>query len=208
MVMPQLDVFNLKNEVVGKVDLATWWDREGNDSLIHQAVVAAMAGSRSGTHSTRGRSDISGGGKKPFRQKGTGNARQGTIRAPQMRGGGVVFGPQPRDYSKSLNKKMSRGALKSALARKAASGNLLVLEEIVLETPKTRELVSAMDRFDVVSALVLVEGVTADLERASSNLGWVKVVEPGRINIYDVMAFEKLIISRKALQVLEGALSQ
>lgn len=206
--MPQMDVLNLKNEVVGKVDLAPWWEEAGNDSLLHQAVVAAMSGSRRGTHATKGRSCVSGGGKKPFRQKGTGRARQGTSRAPQMRGGGAVFGPQPRDYSKSLNKKMSRGALKSALAIKAASGSLLVFDEVVLPAPKTKELVSAMDRFDVVSALILVEGINEDLERASANLGWIKIVEPRQVNVYDVMGFEKLIVSKKALETLEGALSQ
>ena len=206
--MPQMDVLNWKKEVVGKVDLAPWWDDPGSDALMHQAAVAAMAGCRRGTHATKGRSDVSGGGKKPFRQKGTGRARQGTSRAPQMRGGGVVFGPHPRDYSKALNKKMSRGALKSALARKAAAGSLLIVDEVALDAPRTRELVSAMDRFEVVSALILVEGITETLERASSNLGWVKVVEPAQVNVYDVMAFEKLILSRKALEVLEGALSQ
>jgi len=203
-----MDVLNMKNEVVGKVDLAPWWDEAGNEPLVHQAVVAAMAGLRSGTHATKGRSFISGGGKKPFRQKGTGRARQGTSRAPQMRGGGTVFGPQPRDHSKSMNKKMSRGALKAALALKVASGGLLVLEEVVLEAPKTREMVSTMDRFDVMSALILVEEVTEELDRASANLAWLKVVEPDRVNVYDVMAFEKLIVSQKALEVLEGALSQ
>ena len=206
--MPQMDIFNMKNEVVGKVDLAPWWDDAGNQSLIHQAVVAARAGSRSGTHATKGRSCVSGGGRKPFRQKGTGRARQGTSRAPQMRGGGKVFGPHPRDYAKSLSKKMSRGALKSALAQKAASGGLLVLEEMVLSAPKTREMVSTMDRFDVMSALILVEEVTEELDRASANLGWIKIIEPDRVNVYDVMVFEKLIVSRKALEALEGALSQ
>jgi len=206
--MPQMDIFNMKNEVVGKVDLAPWWDDAGNQSLIHQAVVAARAGSRSGTHATKGRSCVSGGGRKPFRQKGTGRARQGTSRAPQMRGGGKVFGPHPRDYAKSLSKKMSRGALKSALAQKAASGELLVLEEMVLSAPKTREMVSTMDRFDVMSALILVEEVTEELDRASANLGWIKIIEPDRVNVYDVMVFEKLIVSRKALEALEGALSQ
>ncbi len=208
MAMPQMDVLNMKNEVVGKVDLAPWWDEAGNEPLVHQAVVAAMAGLRSGTHATKGRSFISGGGKKPFRQKGTGRARQGTSRAPQMRGGGTVFGPQPRDHSKSMNKKMSRGALKAALSLKAASGSLLVLDEVALEAPKTREMVSTMDRFDVMSALILVEEVTEELDRASANLAWLKVVEPDRVNVYDVMAFEKLIVSQKALEVLEGALSQ
>ena len=203
-----MDVLNIKNEVVGKVELAPWWSERLNPSLIHQAVVAARAGARRGTHSTKGRTDVRGGGAKPFRQKGTGRARQGTIRAPQTRGGGVVFGPQPRDYSKALNKKMSRKALQHALALKAASQSLLVIEEIILEAPKTKELVAAMDRFDVISAMVIVDSDSEMLERASSNLNWVKVVTPDRINTYDVLAFDSLIITRKALEALEGVLSQ
>lgn len=206
--MPQMDVLNIKNEVVGKVELAPWWSERGTPSLIHQAVVAARAGARRGTHSTKGRTDVRGGGAKPFRQKGTGRARQGTIRAPHMRGGGVVFGPHPRDYSKSINKKMSRKALQSALAHKAASESLLVVEEIALEAPKTRELVAAMDRFDVISAVIVVENVSEELERASGNLRWVKVITPDKVNIYDVLAFDTLIVTRNALGVLEGALSQ
>ena len=203
-----MDVLNIKNEVVGKVDLAPWWSERGTPSLIHQAVVAARAGARRGTHSTKGRTDVRGGGAKPFRQKGTGRARQGTIRAPQMRGGGVVFGPHPRDHSKSLNKRMSRKALQNALAHKAASESLLVVEEIVLEAPKTKELVAAMDRFDIISAVIVVESVSEELERASGNLKWVKVVTPDRVNTYDVLAFDTIIVTRNALEALEGALSQ
>jgi large subunit ribosomal protein L4 len=206
--MPQMDVLNIKNEVVGKVDLAAWWKERANPSLIHQAVVAARAGARRGTHSSKGRTDVSGGGAKPFRQKGTGRARQGTIRAPHMRGGGVVFGPTPRDYSKSLNKKMSRKALQSALAYKAATESLLVVEELALEAPKTKELVAVMDRFDIISAIIIVESVSEDLERASGNLNWVKVVTADRVNTYDVLAYDTLIVTPKALQTLEGALSQ
>jgi large subunit ribosomal protein L4 len=205
--MSQMDLLNIKNEVVGKKDLAPWWQEAGNPSLIHQAVTAARAGARRGTHSTKNRSDVAGGGRKPFRQKGTGRARQGTIRAPQMRGGGVVFGPHPRDYSKSINKKMSRKALQGALAHKVATDNLLLLEELVLEAPKTRELVAAMDRFDVISALVVVEEITEELMRASSNLSWVKIVTPEYVNIYDVLLFEKLIMTGNALETLEGALT-
>lgn len=206
--MPQMDVLNTDNEVVGKVDLADWWEETGNHTLVHQAVTAAMAGARRGTHAVKGRSDVSGGGKKPFRQKGTGRARQGTSRAPQMRGGGTVFGPQSRDYSKSINKKMTRRALKAALARKAAAGEMMIFEEVALKAPKTRELVATMDRFDIISALIVVDEVTVDLDRASANLNWVKVVDPKAVNVYDVLAFEKIIISRKALETLEGALSQ
>jgi large subunit ribosomal protein L4 len=167
-----------------------------------------MAGSRRGTHATKGRTDVSGGGAKPYRQKGTGRARQGTIRAPQMRGGGVVFGPHPRDYSKSLNKKMSRKALQSALAHKAAAQSLLVVEELSLEAPKTKELVAAMDRFDIISAIVVVEKITEELERASGNLNWIKIITPERINTYDVLAFDTLIITSGALKTLEGVLSK
>jgi len=203
-----MDVLNIKNEIVGKVDLAPWWSNRGTPSLIHQAVVAARAGARRGTHSSKGRTDVRGGGAKPFRQKGTGRARQGTIRAPQMRGGGVVFGPHPRDYSKPMNKKMSRKALQNALAHKAASQSLLVIEDLVLEAPKTKELVAALDRFDIISAVIITEVVTEELDRASGNLQWVKVVTPDRINTYDVLAFDTLIVTRNALEALEGVLSQ
>jgi large subunit ribosomal protein L4 len=125
-----------------------------------------------------------------------------------MRGGGVVFGLHPRDYSKSMNKKMSRKALQSALAHKAASQSLLVVEEFVLEASKTKELVAAMDRFDIISALIVVESVSEELERASGNLKWVKVVTPDRVNTYDVLAFDTLFVTRNALEALEGALSQ
>jgi large subunit ribosomal protein L4 len=124
-----------------------------------------------------------------------------------MKGGGVVFGPHPRDHSKSINKKMSRKALQGALAHKAATENLLLLEEFALEAPKTRELVAAMDRFDVISALVVVDEITEEVMRASSNLSWVKIVTPDNVNIYDVLLFEKLIVAGKALETLEGALT-
>ncbi len=206
--MAQVDIYNVNREVVGKVDLASWWDETPNEPLVHQAVVSALAGMRRGTASSKGRSDVRGGGRKPFRQKGTGRARQGTIRAPQMRGGGVVFGPHPRDFSKSLNRKMSRKALQSVLAYRAGTSTLVILDEVVLETPKTKELVSMMDRLDVISALIVVESVSEELGRASSNLNWVKVVTVDRINTYDILAHEKLIVTKGALEGLEGTFAQ
>jgi len=205
--MAQVEVHNTKNEVVGKVKLASWWNVEIHDALIHQAVVAARAGARRGTASSKGRSEIRGGGAKPFRQKGTGRARQGTRSAPQLRGGGTVFGPHPRDFSKKMNKRTSRQALQNALASKAAEKTLIVMETVELEEPKTRKLVEVMDQFEVISALVVVEEVTDILNRASSNLPWVKIVTVERINTYDVLAFEKLIIAKGALKQLEGALA-
>lgn len=206
--MAQVDIYNVNREVVGKVDLAPWWDEAPNEPLVHQAVVSALAGMRRGTASTKNRSAVRGGGRKPFRQKGTGRARQGTIRAPQMRGGGVVFGPAPRDFSKSLNSKMNRKALQSALAYRAGTETLVILDEVALDTPKTKELVSVMDRLDVISALVVVENVSEELGRASSNLNWVKVVTVDRVNTYDILAHEKLIVSKGALEGLEGVFAR
>ncbi|UCF31205.1 MAG: 50S ribosomal protein L4 [bacterium] len=206
--MPQVEILNTKREVVGKVDLAAWWGEPPSVPIVHQAVVSALAGARRGSSSSKGRSEVRGGGAKPFRQKGTGRARQGTIRAPQMRGGGVVFGPKPRDFSKSMNKKMSRKALRSALAHKAATDALLVLDGVAIENPKTRELVALMDNLDVISALLVLEEIPETLQRASSNLRWLKIVTTDRVNTYDVLGFEKLIVTKGALEALEGALSR
>lgn len=205
--MPQVDVLNAKKKVVDKVDLAPWWEEKVHHGLIHQAVVAARAGARRGTSSTKSRGEVRGGGRKPFRQKGTGRARQGTSRAPQMKGGGAVFGPQPRDYSKPLNKKMSRKALRGALAYKMANGSLVVLDEVAFQSPKTSELVGIMDMLEVVSALLVVDTLSADIMRASANLTWVKVVPASEVNLYDVLAHDKLIMSKAALLALEGAVA-
>ncbi len=202
--MPQVEVVNSEKEVVGKVDLASWWDDPVNGPLVHQAVVAALAGARRGTLSTKSRSDVRGGGKKPFRQKGTGRARQGTTRASQMRGGGIVFGPTPRSFAKKMNKKASRKAIRSALAHRVQTDSLVVLDEISLESPRTRLLVEMMDRLDIVSALLVVEEVTEDLARASSNLSWVKVVPAARVNTYDILSFDTLVLTKGAIEALEG----
>ena len=205
--MPQVDVLNAENKIVDKVDLAPWWEESVHHGLIHQAVVAARAGARRGTSSTKTRADVRGGGRKPFRQKGTGRARQGTTRAPQMKGGGAVFGPQPRDYSKPLNKRMSRKALRGALAYKMANEALVILDQVTFTSPKTRELVDIMDRLDVVSALLVVDDLSDDLLRASGNLSWVKVAPFNQVNIYDVLVYDKLIITKAALEALEGAVA-
>ncbi len=205
--MAAVKVKNLKNEVVGETKLAAFWGEDPNGALIHQAVVRALAGERAGTHATKTRQDVSGGGKKPFKQKGTGRARQGTSRAPQMRGGGTIFGPQPRDYSQGMNKKMSRKALASALASKKAGSALLVLDGMELADHKTKSLVAAMDSLGVTSALVVAEDVSDNLRRAAGNLSWLKVVTPDRVNAYDVLAFGSLVITKGALKALEGTVA-
>ncbi len=205
--MASVKVKNAKNEVVGEARLAPFWGEKPHDALVHQAVVAAQAGERAGTHATRTRKDVSGGGRKPFKQKGTGRARQGTIRAPQMRGGGTVFGPQPRDHSQAMNKKMRKKALMGALAHKRASDSLIVVDELAPATHRTADLVKVMDKLGVESALVVAEKVSDNLRRASGNLSWLKVVAPSSVNLYDVLAFGKLVVTRGALASLEGALS-
>jgi large subunit ribosomal protein L4 len=205
--MASVKVKNAKNEVVGEARLAPFWGTEPHAPLVHQAVVAALAGARAGTHATRTRKDVSGGGRKPFKQKGTGRARQGTIRAPQMKGGGTVFGPQPRDYSQAMNKKMRKKALVSALAHKHSSDMLIVLDDLAPRTHRTADLVEVMDKLGVESALVVAEKVSDNLRRASGNLAWIKVVAPSALNVYDVLAFGKLVVTRGALASLEGALS-
>ncbi len=205
--MPQVDVYNVNREVVDKLDLASWWEEGVTPGLIHQAVVAARSGARRGTAATKTRARVSGGGRKPFRQKGTGNARQGSSRAPQMKGGAVIFGPQPKSWAKSINRKMSKLALRGALVSKVAEASLVVLDRMALSAPRTKDLVDIMDRFDVVSALVVVDEVTQELSRAADNLTWVKVVPVGSVNTYDVLAHEKLMVTRKALEALEGTVS-
>jgi large subunit ribosomal protein L4 len=204
--MEAVKVKNVKNEDVGEAKLASFWGEEPHQSLVHQAVVAALAGQRAGTHATKTRKDVSGGGRKPFKQKGTGRARQGTIRAPQMRGGGTVFGPHPRDYSVAMNKKMRKKALMSALAHKMAADSLIVIDKLAPASHRTSELVEVMDRLGVDSALVVADEISENLERASGNLGWLKVVSPASVNVYDVLAYGKLVVTRGALSSLEGAL--
>jgi len=194
-------------QVVKNPELASFWGDPPHQPLVHQAVVASLAGKRAGTHATKTRKEVSGGGKKPFKQKGTGRARQGTIRAPQMRGGGTVFGPQPRDYSLAMNKKMRRKALLSALAHKKASDSLIVIDGLSPASHKTSDLVRVMDKLGVESALVVAEGISENLRRASGNLTWIKVVPPSAVNLYDVLAFGKLVVTQGALKSLEGALS-
>ena len=208
--MSKLELKNLNGEKVKDIKLNdNVFGIEPNDVVLHDAIVLSMANSRQGTHSTKTRAEVSGGGRKPWRQKGTGNARQGSIRAVQWRKGGIAFGPKPRDYSKKQNRKERRLALKSALTYKVKENELIVLESIKFETNKTKEMVNLLNKLDLAyeKVLLVVEELNDNICLSSRNLGNVKVVLPEEVNTYDVVNSDKMVITETALKKLEEVLS-
>ena len=204
--MSKLDILNLKGEKVKDTKLNdNVFGFEPNDSVIYDAVVLYNASQRQGTHSTKTRSEVSGGGRKPWRQKGTGNARQGSIRAVQWRHGGIAHGPKPRDYSKKMNKKERRLALKSALSYKAKDKDIILLENISMETNKTKDMLNILNTLNIADykLLLIVNELTDNVCLSARNLGNVKIVLPTEVNTYDVMNADKLVITMDALQTLE-----
>ena len=205
----KIDVLSLKGEKVKDIKLEdNIFNIEPNDAVIKDAIVAAMAGARQGTAKVKDRSEVSGGGRKPYRQKGTGNARQGSIRAPHYRHGGIVFGPVPRDYSKKMNKKEKRLALKSALSYKVLDKELVVVESITFETNKTKEMLNLLNSLNIANkkVLVCVEELTENVCLAARNLANIKVVLPEEVNTYDLVACDYLLVTEKALSILEEVL--
>lgn len=205
----KIDVLSLKGEKVKELKLEdNIFNIKPNDAVVKDAVVAALAGARQGTSKVKNRSEVSGGGAKPRRQKGTGFARQGSIRAPHYRHGGIVFGPVPRDYSKKMNKKEKRLALKSALSYKVLDKELLVVEAIKLETNKTKEMVRLLNDLNIANSKVLicVNELTENVCLAARNLANVKVVLPNEINTYDLILSDYLLIEEDALTALEEVL--
>ena len=209
--MSKLDILNLKGEKVKDTKLNdNVFGVEPNDSVIYDAVVLYNASQRQGTHSTKTRSEVSGGGRKPWRQKGTGNARQGSIRAVQWRHGGIAHGPKPRDYSKKMNKKERRLALKSALSYKAKDKDIILLENISMETNKTKDMLDILNTLNIADykLLLIVNELTDNVCLSARNLGNVKIVLPTEVNTYDVMNADKLVITMDALQTLEEVLTR
>ncbi len=208
--MSKIEMLNLNGEKVKDIKLNdNVFGIEPNDAVLHNAIVLSMASRRQGTHATKTRDMVSGGGRKPWRQKGTGNARQGSIRAPQWRGGGIVFGPQPRDYSKKMNKKERRLALKSALSYKAIDSELVVVDSITMETNKTKDMLALLTKLNLVNkkVLMVVEELNDNICLSTRNLGNVKVVLPEEVNTYDVINADNMLITEKALEKLEEVLS-
>ena len=191
----KIDVLSLKGEKVKDIKLEdNIFNIEPNDAVLKDAIVAARAGARQGTASVKTRSEVAGGGRKPYRQKGTGNARQGSIRAPHYRHGGIVFGPVPRDYSKKMNKKEKRLALKSALSYKVLDKELVVVESINFETNKTKEMINLLASLNLTNnrVLVCVNELTENICLAARNLANVKVVLPTEVNSYDLVLSDNL----------------
>jgi large subunit ribosomal protein L4 len=203
--MPQVDVYNLQGKQVGSVELSeAVFGLEPHQSAMHQVIVAQLANRRQGTQSALTRMEVSGGGKKPWRQKGTGRARQGSTRAPQWRHGGVVFAPKPRDYSQKVNKKVRRLAILSALSSKVADKQMVVVEELALAQGKTSELTSVLKALGVKGkALIVTTAVDANVRRAASNLTGIYAAQVNTLNVYDIMNYDSFIITKEAVARVE-----
>ena len=202
--MANVSVYNIEGKEVGAIDLNdAVFGVEVNEHLVHMAVVNQLANNRQGTQSAKTRSEVSGGGRKPWRQKGTGHARQGSTRAPQWTGGGIVFAPKPRDYSFKMNKKEKRAALCSALSSKVAESQIIVLDEFKLDEIKTKKFVEVMNNLKASKALVVLEGENKNVVLSGRNIPTVKVTATNEINTYDVLKYETLVVTKAAVEKLE-----
>ncbi len=203
--MPQVDVYNLSGKQVSTVELSeAIFGLEPHQSAMHQVIVAQLANRRQGTQSALTRTEVSGGGKKPWRQKGTGRARQGSTRAPQWRHGGVVFAPKPRDYSQKVNKKVRRLAMLSALSSKAQDKQIVVLDDVSGLQGKTSELVAALKAVGVKGkALIVTLVVDQNIRRAVSNIPGVYAAQVNTLNVYDIMNYDSFVITREAVARVE-----
>ena len=202
--MPSIDVYNVEGKKVSTVDLKEEiFGIEPNEAVVHSVLVNYLANQRQGTQSTKTRAEVRGGGRKPWRQKGTGRARQGSIRAPQWKGGGVVFAPKPRDYSFKMNKKEKRLALFSSLTSKVNDKKLIVLDNFNLDEVKTKKFVKVMDNLKVTKALVVLEGDNKNVVLSGRNIPTVKVLPINGINTYDIMKYETLVCTKAAIEKLQ-----
>ena len=202
--MPNVKLYNMKGQNIGTVDLAeTVFGAEVNAPAMHSYVVAYLANQRQGTQSAKTRAEVSGGGKKPWRQKGTGRARQGSTRSPQWTHGGVVFAPKPRDYRLSVNKKLKRVAMVSALSSKVADEKLIVVDAIDLKDGKTREMASALKALNANKALVVIADNDEKTVRATRNIEGVEISFVGTLNTYEILKHDTLVITEGAARKIE-----
>jgi large subunit ribosomal protein L4 len=202
--MANVSVYNIEGKEVGSIELNdAVFGVEVNEHLVHMAVVNQLANNRQGTQSAKTRSEVSGGGRKPWRQKGTGHARQGSTRAPQWTGGGIVFAPKPRDYSFKMNKKEKKLALLSALTSKVADNKIVVLDEFKLDEIKTKKFAEVMNNLKVSKALVVLEGENKNVVLSGRNIPTVKVSATNEINTYDVLKYDTLVVTKAAVEKLQ-----
>ena len=202
--MANVKVFNMSGSEVGSIELNdSIFAVEVNTHVMHQAVVQYLANKRQGTQSALTRAEVRGGGRKPWRQKGTGRARQGSTRSPQWTGGGVVFAPKPRDYSFKLNKKVKRLALKSALTTKVNDGKFVVVDEINLPEMKTKEMVKVLNNRNVNKSLVVLEDANEKAVVAARNIPTVKTASVSTINVYDILKYDSVVVTKAAVEKIE-----
>ena len=202
--MSKVSVYNMKGETVGDIELNDEiFGVEVNEHLLHKAVVAQLANKRQGTQSAKTRSDVSGGGIKPWRQKGTGHARQGSIRAPQWKGGGIVFAPKPRDYEVKMNKKEKRNALKSALTSKVQDEKIFVIDEIKVDEIRTKTMVEFLQSLKLDKALVVLKDNDQNVILSARNIANVKTALTNTINVFDILKYDALVLDKAALETIE-----
>ena len=202
--MAKVSVYNMEGREVETIDLSDdIFGVEVNEHLVHMAVVQQLANKRQGTQKAKTRSEVSGGGRKPWRQKGTGHARQGSTRAPQWTGGGVVFAPVPRDYSFKMNKKEKRAALKSVLTAKVEEKKFIVVDEIKLDEIKTKSIANMLKGLDVSKALVVLEDGNTNAEISARNIADVKTAKTNTINVYDILKYNTVVATKAAVEAIE-----
>ena len=202
--MANVTVYNMEGKEVGTIELNdAVFGVEINEHLVHMAVVNQLANNRQGTQKAKTRSEVSGGGRKPWRQKGTGHARQGSTRAPQWTGGGVVFAPVPRDYSFKMNKKEKRAALKSALTSRVQANKLIVLDQLTMDAPKTKAMQNVLNSLNVNKALVVTKENDANVVLSARNIPDVKTALVNTINVYDVMKYNTVVLTKDAVAAIE-----
>lgn len=202
--MANVAIYNMEGNEVGSLELSdAVFGVEVNEHLVHMAVVQQLANKRQGTQKAKTRSEVSGGGRKPWRQKGTGHARQGSTRSPQWKGGGIVFAPTPRDYSFKLNKKEKRAALKSALTSVVNESKFIVVDDLKLDEVKTKKMVGALKALNAEKALVVLEGTNENIALSARNIPTVKVAYVNTINVYDILKYNTMVLSKDAVAAIE-----
>jgi len=206
--MSTVNIVNIKNENVGAVELNDdIFNREVKAHILHDVVRMQRAARRSGNACTKTRVEVSGGGRKPWRQKGTGRARSGSNTSPVWRGGGVAFGPKPRDYSMKINRKVRQQAVAMAMSARFQEGNLIVLDDFTLERIKTKDFVGVMSTLNIANGLIVIDNASENLVRSSSNVNGYKVLSSEGLNVYDILLHKKLILVQPVIESLEKRLS-
>lgn len=202
--MPRVALYNINAEQIGEIELSdSIFGVEVNKEVMHQVVKMQLANKRQGTQSALTRAEVSGGGIKPWKQKGTGRARQGSTRSPQWTHGGIVFAPKPRDYSYTLPKKLKRVALKSALSSKVASNEIIVLDELNMDAPKTKTVAAMLNKFEAKKTLIVVKESNENIYKSVRNIEGAQVVPVNNLNVYDILKYQKFIITKDAAQKVE-----